>query len=143
MQKTKKSPDKHIDSLPQGQREDMCALDKKISAIMKGATRVVWEGVFWGGSEQNIIGYGNVSYARSSKETVDWFMVGLAAQKNYISVYINAAEGGQYISKKYGKKLGKVKIGSSSISFKKLEDVNLEELIKLVEIANRQLKAQQ
>jgi hypothetical protein len=142
MQKTRKSPDKHIDSLPERQREDVRALDKKISAIMKGASRVLWEGVFWGGSEQNIIGYGDVSYPRSSKETVEWFMVGLAAQKNYISVYINAAEGGQYISKKYGKKLGKVKIGSSSISFKKLEDVKLEELLKLVEIANRQLKAQ-
>lgn len=141
MKRTKKSPDKHIASLPEGQREDMATLDKKISAAMKGASRVLWEGVFWGGSEQNIIGYGDMSYKRSSKETVDWFMVGLAAQKNYISVYINAAEGGQYLAKKYGKKLGKVKIGSSSISFKKLDDVNLAELLKLVESAYKQLKA--
>lgn len=142
MEKTKKSVDRHIASLAEGQREDVHTLDKKISAVMKGATRTLWEGVFWGGSEQSIIGYGDVSYARSAKETVDWFMVGLAAQKNYISVYINATEGGQYLSKKYGKKLGKVKIGSSSISFKKLDDVNLEELLKLVGAAQQQLKAQ-
>jgi hypothetical protein len=142
MQKVKKSPDKHIESLPEGQREDVRSLDKKISKIFTGQTRVLWEGVFWGGSEQNIIGYGDFNYKRSAKETVEWFMVGLAAQKNYISVYINAAEDGQYISKKYGDKLGKVKIGSSSVSFKKLEDVNIKELLKLVEIAKRQLKAQ-
>jgi hypothetical protein len=142
MEKVKKSPDKHIDSLPEGQREDVRALDKQISKIFAGQSRVLWEGVFWGGSEQSIIGYGDFNYKRSAKETVEWFMVGLAAQKNYISLYINAAEDGQYISKKYGDKLGKVKIGSSSVSFKKLEDVNIKELLKLVEIAKRQLKAQ-
>lgn len=142
MERTRKSPDKYIASLPDGQREDMRALDQKISSALKGASRVLWEGVFWGGSEQSIIGYGDMRYQRSSKDSVDWFMVGLAAQKNYISVYINATEDKQYVAKKYGDKLGKVKVGSSSISFKRLADVELKELMKLVEIANRHLKAQ-
>lgn len=108
MERTRKSPDKHIASLPDGQREDVGALDRKISSIMKSASRVLWQGVFWGGSEQSIIGYGDMRYQRSSKDSVDWFMVGLAAQKNYISVYINATEDKQYVAKKYGDKLGKV-----------------------------------
>jgi hypothetical protein len=141
MEKVKKSPDKHIDSLPECQREDLGTLDKKISAIMKGQPRVLWEGVFWGGSEQSIIGYGDISYPRSKNETVEWFMVGLAAQKNYISVYINAVTDGQYTVKKYAKKLGKVKVGSSSVSFKTLDGVNIEELLKVVKIAKDQLKS--
>jgi hypothetical protein len=141
MEKVKKSPDKHIDSLPEGQREDTRTLDKKISAIMKGQSRVLWEGVFWGGSEQSIIGYGDFSYPRSKNETVEWFMVGLAAQKNYISIYINAVTDGQYSVKNYAKKLGKVKVGSSSVSFKTLDGVNLEEMLKLVELAKEQLRS--
>lgn len=138
MQKTTKNIDEHIASLPEAVREDMYALDQKISQHMPGVERVLWEGVFWGGSEQTIIGYGDFQYKRSDKETVQWFMVGLALQKNYISVYLNVVEDNQYITKKYAHKLGKVKVGSSSVSFKKLADVNLAELLKLVDIAHKQ-----
>jgi hypothetical protein len=69
----------------------------------------MWEGVFWGGSEQRIIGYGNFSYQRSDKKQVEWFLVGLTRQKNYFSVYVNAVEGKHYLAELYGSRLGKVK----------------------------------
>ena len=97
----------------------------------------LWEGVFWGGSEQQIIGYGNFSYQRSDKKLVEWFLVGLARQKNYYSVYVNAVEGKKYLAEIYASKLGKVKTGKSNISFQKLEDVNLDVLSEMITHAGR------
>ena len=97
----------------------------------------MWKGVFWGGSEQNIIGFGNFSYVRSDKKKVEWFLIGLTRQKNYFSVYVNAVEGKQYLAEIYNSRLGKVKIGKSNVSFRNLDDVNLDVLREMIEHANR------
>ena len=59
-------------------------------------------------------------------------MVGLAQQKNYISVYVSAVEGDEYLSEKYGPDLGKVKVGKSSISFKTTQDIDMDKLVALI-----------
>ncbi|MEX0616926.1 MAG: hypothetical protein WD231_03910 [Candidatus Woykebacteria bacterium] len=92
MQKTKTSPDTYITSLPEPKRDDIKKLDSLISKIMSGHSRVMWEGVFWSGSEQKIIGYGDLTYVNSKKENIEWFLIGLTLQKNYISVYVNAVD---------------------------------------------------
>ena len=91
--------------------------------------------MFWGGSAQSIIGYGDYSYVRSDKKPVEWFIVGLARQKNYYSVYVNAADGRRYLTEAYAGRLGKVKVGKSSVSFRRLADVEMEVLVELVERA--------
>lgn len=100
----------------------------------------LWEGVFWGGSQQRIIGYGDLTFTRSDKQKVEWFSVGLSLQKNYISVYIAATKDGQYLVRQNAKSLGKVKTGASSVSFKKLDDVNLDVLLDMVDESYRQLQ---
>lgn len=117
----------------------MKRLDKLIAAIMKGHERVLWEGVFWGGTEQTIIGYGACTFTGARNKEVEWFMVGLALQKQYFSVYVNAVEGGQYVAEKYRARLGKVKAGKASISFKSLDAIDLDVLREVVSIARRQL----
>jgi hypothetical protein len=139
MKKVSRSVDDYLESLPDELASDMQQLDVNITKHMKDSERILWQGVFWGGSDQAIIGYGDYTYQRPGKEVVEWFSVGLARQKNYYSIYINAAEDGQYILKKYADKLGKVKVGSGSLSFTQLEDVNMDELMKLVDIARDQL----
>ena len=106
---------------------------------MSGHDKTVWSGKFWGGSDQNIIGYGNYSYERSRGDAAEWFIVGLAPQKRYISVYVNAADDDGYLVEKYGDKLGKAKVGKSSISFHSLEDINLDVLLDLIEKAEKQM----
>ncbi len=138
MKKVSLTPDEHITNLPEAVRADVQQLDKTISDVFGGSERVVWQGKMWGGSDQTIIGYGDWSYQRSDKETVSWFKVGLAVQKNYISLYVNAVEDGQYVAKKYADKLGKVKVGASSISFKKLADVDQDTLKLVLKIAKEQ-----
>lgn len=114
----------------------MTQLDKVIKPLISDKVRVLWEGVFWGGSQQTIIGYGDFVYKRPGKANVEWFTVGLALQKNYISIYMNAADTKQYLAEKHKDQLGKAKVGKSSISFKSLDDINLDVLLGLVKQAD-------
>jgi hypothetical protein len=139
MKITDRNVEEYIASLDDSVRSDIEKLYGQISDHMPGIEPKLWEGKFWGGTQQSIIGFGDLTYTRSDKKTVEWFMVGLTAQKNYISIYINATEDSQHVVKKYGHLLGKVKLGSASISFKKLSDVNVDELLKLVDKAYAQL----
>jgi uncharacterized protein YdhG (YjbR/CyaY superfamily) len=83
----------------------------------------------------NMLGYGSFKYKNYKKETVDWPSIALASQKNYISLYICAVENGQYIAEKHKDKLGKVSVGKSCIRFKRLEDLNLNELDNVIKLA--------
>lgn len=137
MQRSTTSPDQYLDALPEPARADVVTLDKHISSNLAGLERVVWEGKFWGGSEQKIIGYGEYTQQNRSGSTVEWFIVGLALQKNYISVYVNAVEDNQYLVEKYADQFGKVKTGKSSITFKRLDDVDLDVLMEVVTKARK------
>jgi hypothetical protein len=63
---------------------------------------------------------------------VDWFIAGLAAQKNYITVFVTAVEEGAYLAERYADRLGKVKVGRTTVSFKRLADVDLKVLLELI-----------
>jgi len=136
--KTKKDISAYIDSLPDELHQSIKHLDKIISEIMVGHSRVLWEGTLWGGTKQEIIGYGDYTINLSRGKKSEWFMVGLAIQKNYISIYVNAVEDGRYVAEKYRSELGKVKVGKSSISFKRLADLNMDTLQKVISIARGQ-----
>ncbi len=85
----------------------------------------------------NMPGYGSFKYKNYKKEMLDWPTIALASQKNYISLYICSIEKGQYIAEKYKNDLGKVSVGKSCIRFKKLDDLNLETLKKLIKLAEK------
>jgi hypothetical protein len=83
----------------------------------------------------NMLGYGAFPYVNYKKEKILWPVIALANQKNYISLYVCAVDKGQYIAEKYQKDLGKVSVGKSCIRFKKLEDLNLPALKKVLLLA--------
>ena len=133
MQKTTRDPSSWLTALPEARRAEMQRLDRLLSRIMKGRSRTLWEGVFWGGTAQTIIGYGDLTMTGARGKQVDWFVIGLALQKNYISLYVNVVDGGQYLAEKYGGRLGtKVKVGKASISVASLDGVNMDELTALM-----------
>ncbi len=80
----------------------------------------------------NMLGYGAFPYKNYKKELVEWPIIALANQKQYVSVYVCALDGNQYLAEKYKKELGKVSVGKSCIRFKKLEDINLPVLKKVL-----------
>ena len=138
MERSSIKPADHIASLPDGQREDIERLDASISKVMTGFPTTVWTGKFWGGTDQAIIGYGDFTYKGASGRTGEWFVVGLAAQKQHLSVYVNAVGGGGSLIKSYAERLGKVKVGSGVVSFRSLDDVDLDVLLELVGRAREQ-----
>ena len=135
MERTNRSPDAHIASLPDGVRDDIAVLDAQIARIFDGHERVMWEGPMWGGTEQRIIGYGSYRYQGRSGAGGEWFVVGLAAQKAHLSLYVSGAEDGQSLAKRYADRLGKVKVGSGNVTFKRLADLDLPVVLEMAERA--------
>ncbi len=113
-----------------GERESQLReLDK---LIQKNAPHLK-QPVLTEGMASTMIGYGMMPYqSKSMKTPGEWPLVILAAQKNYISLYLCAVENNEYIAEKYKKDLGKVSVGKSCIRFKKLEDLNLKIIKKLL-----------
>ena len=132
MERSATTPDEHIADLPEDVRGDIEVLDRLITEAMPGASRTLWEGRFWGGTDQRIIGYGDLIYERPNKPTVEWFVVGLAAQKNHLSLYVSATDETGHFLGRYADKLGKVKVGSAAVTFKSVSDLNLDQLRRLV-----------
>ncbi len=132
---TTTTPDQFIAGLPDGVRDDIATLDAVIAEAMAGTERVLWEGPMWGGTDQRIIGYGSHQYTNRSGVHVDWFVIGLAAQKQYLSLYVNAADADGYILRRFAGRLGKVKVGSANATFKRASDIDLDALREMVDQA--------
>lgn len=79
------------------------------------------------------LAYGLVPYkSKSMKETSQWPLLALARQKHFMALYACAIIDGTYIAERYGQKLGKVSVGKSCIRFKRLADLDMENLIALI-----------
>lgn len=80
----------------------------------------------------NIICYGKSKFQTKSGSKGEWFIVGLASQKNYISIYACSTVDGKYIAEKYIKELGKADIGKSCIRYANIEDIPWDTLSALL-----------
>ncbi|MCA9323918.1 DUF1801 domain-containing protein [Candidatus Saccharibacteria bacterium] len=88
----------------------------------------------------NMIGYGEFDYVDYKKQPGKWPVIALASQKNYMSLYvcaINNQNPDQYLVEKYEQELGKVNVGKSCIRFKKIGDLNLETVKKVLREAKK------
>jgi hypothetical protein len=82
-----------------------------------------------------MIGYGMYHYKYASGREGDWPLVGLASQKSYISLYVCATDGKRYLAEQYKAALPKASIGKSCVRFKRLDDVDLGVVERLVKQA--------
>lgn len=85
----------------------------------------------------NMIGYGSFPYKNYKKEMITWPTIALANQKQYVSIYVCSIVDREYIAEKYKGELGKVSVGKSCIRLKKLEDLNLKTLRKIIKLAEK------
>jgi hypothetical protein len=137
MERSRRSVDVYLRRLPQPDRAAMVAVDEVLVAAMPGASRRLWVGTFWGGTHQEIIGYGDVTQTGGDGRAVEWFTIGLARQQRHFSLYVNAVEDGEYLAHRYADRLGTVKVGAANITFRRLEDLDLGTLRKLATRASR------
>ncbi|MCK5890626.1 MAG: hypothetical protein P1U38_01375 [Aeromicrobium sp.] len=116
---------------------ELTELDALLAAAFAGRSRRLWTGVFWGGSEQEIIGYGDLVQSRPRGPDVEWFVVGLARQKKHLSLYVNAVEDRRYLAQVYADRLGRVKVGAASLGFGSVADLDRDVLIEMLAEAAR------
>jgi hypothetical protein len=89
------------------------------------------------GMRMKMIGYGRFRYAIKSGKTTSWPVVGVALQRNYISVYLSITKDGAPIAQSYAGRLGELRMGRNNFSFEKFDDLNLNALSSLLaEAAN-------
>lgn len=132
MERTDTDVDAFLGGVEGRQGDDLRALDAIISAELAGLERVLWAGVMWGGTDQRIVGYGAISQPRPRGASVEWFLVGLAAQQRHLSLYVNAAADGAYLVKAWADRLGRVNIGSAAVTFTTAADLDLSGLRALL-----------
>jgi hypothetical protein len=85
----------------------------------------------------NMLGYDSFPWRNSKKELISWPTISLASQKNYITVFVCSVEDGKYLLENYKKELGKVNVGKTSISIKKIDDLNLPGFKKVLLYAQK------
>ncbi|MFZ5424564.1 MAG: DUF1801 domain-containing protein [Patescibacteria group bacterium] len=126
--KTAENPKDYINQIDEPRKSEII----KLHEFIKNALPEMKVEMF-----HNIIGYGSYHYKSKSGSEGDWFTVGLASQKSYISVYVCAVEGKEYVAEKHKDWFPKASIGKSCIRFKKVEDIDLQKLEELLLLAKK------
>lgn len=123
-----KNPEDYISKLEEPRKGEIERLHKLVRAAAPSMTPVM---------DFGMIGYGKFHYRYKSGREGDWMLIGLASQKNYISLYVTCTKEGQYLAESYKPLLPKASIGKSCIRFKKLADVDIKVLEKLLKEAEK------
>ncbi len=83
------------------------------------------------GMRMKMIGYGKFRYAIKSGKTISWPVIGVALQKNYISVYVSVTKDGAPIVSAYAGRLGEKRSGRNNFSFESFDDLEAETVSSL------------
>jgi hypothetical protein len=79
-----------------------------------------------------MIGYGRFRYAIKSGSATEWPVIGIALQKNYISVYVSVTKVGAPIVPSYAGRLGELRMGRNNFSFVSFDDLKIPGVSALV-----------
>jgi hypothetical protein len=122
---TAETPEEYIGALDEPRRSAVRRLDALIRARAPQLEPHIASGM---------LAYGHYHYRYASGREGDWFPIGLASQKRYISLYVTASDPAQgYLAESYRDRLPKADIGRSCVRIRRLEDVDLDVLGELIE----------
>jgi hypothetical protein len=105
---------------------DLMGIDRIIAAIAPDLRRRLYSG-----PSITMIGYGEMSWERPTGSGV-WPLIGVAAQKHHISIYVAAEKEGLTLADHYRERLGKTNNGKNCIRFRRLADVDEAQLANAV-----------
>jgi hypothetical protein len=80
----------------------------------------------------SLIGYGSFQYEVKSGQRVTWPIVGLALQKNYISLYTSVVKDGAPITERHKGALGELRSGRGNFSFTTFAQLNSSGVVALL-----------
>ena len=127
MMKIQEQIEEYITSHPEPKRSDMQELHLIILEVMPACRLWFLDGK---NSENKVvsnpnIGYGSRIIQYADGKTKEFYQIGLSANTTGISVYILGIKDKAYLSKIYGKELGKASVSGYCIKFKALKDINI------------------
>jgi hypothetical protein len=117
------SPDEYLDAVDDKRRPDVLALDALIREAAPGLDRVVQRGM---------LGYGPFRYRYAAGREGEATLIGLAAQKRHLSLYVLCAVDGRYLAETYADRLPGASVGKSCVRFSSLGKVDEGVLRELV-----------
>ena len=120
----------YISSQPEPKRSEMQELHKVILRLLPKTKLWFLDGK---NSENKVvsnpnIGYGSRIIKYADGKTREFYQVGLSANTTGISVYILGIDDKTWLSKTYGKKLGKAAVSGYCIRFITLKNINMDVL---------------
>jgi hypothetical protein len=117
------TPEAYIAKLAEPRRSDIASLHRLIRKTVPRLEPYIASGM---------LAYGPFHYRYASGREGDWFRIGVASNKNYISLYACGADDKGYVAERYRLRLPKANIGKSCVRFKKLADLDLTALRALL-----------
>jgi hypothetical protein len=128
-QKTKASVSAFLNAIENDQiRKD----SKAVAAMMQKATNA--KPALWG---TNIVGFGQARFKYATGREFDWMLVAFAPRKNNITLYVMS---GFERHDELMAKLGKHSHGKGCLHIKRLSDVHLPTLQKLIDASVKHVK---
>jgi Domain of unknown function (DU1801) len=118
-----------LSSIPEAQKREDCLA---IAKMMQAATKA--EPKMWGPS---IVGFGHCRWVYPNGKEIDWMQIAFSPRKANITLYLTA----DVLKSDLMEKLGKNACGKGCLYIKKLSDVDVPTLKKLIQETVRQRTA--
>jgi hypothetical protein len=117
------TPAEYIAKLAEPRKSEIAALDKLIRNVAPELEPFIHSGM---------LAYGHWHYKSASGREGDWFRIGVASNKNYVSLYVCASDGKCYVAERFKKALPKANVGKCCVRFKRLSDLDEAVVAKLI-----------
>ena len=118
-----KTPEEYIAQVEEKRRDDIQNLHDLVREVAPELEPTM---VF------KMLGYGKMKYKYASGREGEWMKIGIANNKQYISVYCCAADDEGYVAERYKERLPKASIGKSCVRFKRVSDLDEDVLRELI-----------
>ncbi len=105
------TPEAYVEGLPEPRREDIGRLHARVRQLAPTMAASAKEGM---------LTYGTYRYRYASGREGEWFALGIASQKNYISLYAPTLDLEPYVAR-----LPKANLGRGCIRFKRFGDLDM------------------
>jgi hypothetical protein len=117
-EKAAPSPEAFIANLEGPRRDDIGRLHERIQALAPGLAMT---------SEQGMLEYGRYEYRYASGREGSWFVLGIASNKAYISLYAPTLNLEPFVAR-----LPKASLGRGCVRFKRFDDLDLAVVDEIV-----------
>ncbi len=126
---TQASVKEFLNQIPDKERRDDCFAVAKIMEEITGDKPKMWG--------PSIVGFGSYRYKGASGREGDWLITGFSPRKNALTLYIMM---GFEKHPELMKQLGKHSTGKSCLYIKRLSDIHVPTLKKLIKSSVKQLQ---